>query len=326
MSKLNTKYLGLDLKSPVIAGSSGVSMSIDRVNTLVESGIGAVVLKSIFEEEINKKAGVLESMGHDYPEAMDYILEYTKSNSLDKYLEYISEVKKTGVPVIASISCVSSKEWVNFAKLIEQAGADALELNLFYLPLNKNQKGDVYENTYYEIIDKVVSKVNIPVSVKIGSAFTNTLNVIWELYMHKVKGVVMFNKFYEPNIDINKMEIVPGNIFSNSSDLKAALRWVAIVSAQIPQIDISASTGIHDGAAAVKQLLAGATTVQLVSTLYQNGLDYVKTINNYILEWMDKKNFKTIDDFRGKLNYSEIADPELYERSQFMKYFSMHSK
>lgn len=326
MSKLNTKYLGLNLTSPVIAGSAGLTMSLDRVNTLVESGVGAIVLKSIFEEEINKKAGVLEAMSPEYPEAMDYILAYTKSNSLDNYLEYVAKVKKTGIPVIASISCVSSKEWVDFAKLIEQAGADAIELNLFFLPLDKEQKSAVYENNYYDIIDKVTSTINIPVAVKLGPVFTNMLNVIWELYLHKVKGVVMFNKFYEPNIDINKMEIVPGNIFSNSSDIKTALRWIAIVSSQIPQVDISASTGIHDGSAAVRQLLAGATTVQMVSALYQNGPDYVKNVNDFIVEWMDKKNFKTIDEFKGKLNYSGIGDPEIYERSQFMKYFSTNKK
>jgi dihydroorotate dehydrogenase (fumarate) len=320
MSKLDTKYLGLDLVSPVIAGSSGVTMSFDKVKTLADSGVGAIVLKSVFEEEINRKAWTMESETGSYPEA-DYILAYTKNNSIDNYLEYIGKVKRTGVPVIASVSCLSSKEWINFTKLVESAGADALELNMFFLPLDKEQKGGKYENAYYEIANKVVSAITIPVSVKIGPVFTNILNVVWEFYLRKVKGMTMFNKFYEPSIDINKLEIVAGDIFSNSSDLRQALRWVAIVSAKIPQMEISASTGILDGTAAVKQLLAGAKTVQMASALYQNGPAYVATVNKFISEWMDKHGFESINDFRGKLNYSEIASPELYERSQFMKIF-----
>jgi dihydroorotate dehydrogenase (fumarate) len=320
MNRLDTKYLGLDLASPVIAGSSGITMSLDKVKTLADSGVGAIVLKSVFEEEINRKAWTMESATGNSPES-DYILAYTKSNSIDNYLDYIVKVKKTGVPVIASVSCLSSKEWINFTKLLESAGADALELNMFFLPLDKEQKGSKYESAYYEIADKVVSAISIPVSVKIGPVFTNISNVVWELYLRKVKGITMFNKFYEPGIDINRLEIVSGDIFSNPSDLRQALRWVAIISAEIPQIEISASTGILDGTAAVKQLLAGAKTVQMASALYQNGPACVATVNKFISKWMEQNGFESIDDFRGKLNYSKIANPELYERSQFMKIF-----
>ncbi|MDR0386363.1 MAG: dihydroorotate dehydrogenase-like protein [Prevotellaceae bacterium] len=321
MSRLNVKYLGLDLASPVIAGSSGISMSLDKVETLVDSGVGAIVLKSVFEEEINRKAWTMESATGNYPEA-DYVLAYTKNNSIDNYLEHIRKVKRLGVPVIASVSCLSSKEWINFTKLIESAGADALELNMFFLPLDRERKGAKYEDAYYDIADKVVSTINIPVSVKTGSAFTNILNVVWELYLRKVSGVTLFNKFYEPNIDIDRLEIVVGEIFSNPSDIQKVLRWVAVVSAKIPQMEISASTGISDGEAAIKQLLAGAKTVQMVSALYRHGPGYVASVNKFISEWMDKNGFECIDDFRGKLNYSKIAGPELYERSQFMRYFS----
>jgi len=322
MNNLNTKYLGLDLKSPVIAGSSGITMSLEKVKTLVDAGVGAIILKSVFEEEINKKAGSIDSETGYYPEAADYILAYTKNNSLENYLEYITKVKKTGIPVIASVSCLSSKEWIHFTKLVESAGADALELNMFFLPLDKEKKGAKYENGYYEVVNEVVSSIKIPVTVKIGPVFTNILNIVWELYLRKVKGVTMFNKFFEPDIDINKLKLVSGEVFSNSTDLRHALRWIAIVSAAIPQVEISASTGIHDGVAAVKQLLAGAKTVQIVSALYRNGPDYVATVNQFISEWMDKNEFASIADFRGKLNYSHISDPEMYERSQFMKHFS----
>jgi dihydroorotate dehydrogenase (fumarate) len=325
MCRLNTKYLGLDLASPVIAGSSGISMSLDRVRVLVDSGVGAIVLKSVFEEEINRKAWSMESLAGNCPEA-DYILAYMKSNSLDSYLEYIGKVRKMGVPVIASVSCLSSsREWLNFTKLIESAGADALEINMFFIPLDKERKGGWYEKMYYDIADRVVSAVNIPVSVKTGQVFTNVLNVVWELYLRGVKGVTMFNRFYEPSIDIDRLEIVPGEVFSSPSDLQQALRWVAIVSAEIPQMEISASTGICDGTAAVKQLLAGAKTVQTVSALYRNSPAYVATVNGFIAEWMDKNGFNSVDDFRGKLNYSKIANPELYERTQFFKQLTINN-
>ena len=324
MKHLHTKYMGLDLKSPVIAGSSGMTMSVSKAKIMAKAGAGAIVLKSIFEEQINGESAVIESAGcADYPEAADYILAYTRSNSLDQYLDSIADVKHaTGVPVIASVSCISQNNWIDFSKQIENAGASAMELNLFYLPLDKSRKATSYEQTYYDIAEQVKKTVKIPVAVKLGPNFTNLLNVIQELYYRQVNGVVMFNKFYEPNIDINKMQIVPGNIFSHASDLRIALRWVALVSAQIPQIDVSASTGIHDGTAAVKQLLAGAKTVQMTSALYQNGPEHIGKVLSFITDWMSKHGFKTVDDFRGKLHYGNIPNHELYERSQFMKYFS----
>jgi dihydroorotate dehydrogenase (fumarate) len=315
--------LGLELKSPVIAGSSGMTMSVSKAKIMADSGVGAIVLKSLFEEQINGEAGIIGTGYADYPEAADYILSYTRSNSLEKYLDSIADVKHaTGVPVIASVSCISSNNWTDFSRQIENAGADAMELNLFYLPLDKNRKGTSYEQMYFDIAEKVKQTVKIPVAVKLGPNFTNLLNMIKELHFRKIEGVVMFNKFYEPNIDINKMQIVPGNIFSHASDLRVALRWVALASAQIPQIDISASTGIHDGTAAVKQLLAGAKTVQMTSALYQNGPEHIAKVTTFISEWMERHGFKTVDDFRGKLNYGDISNHELYERSQFMKYFS----
>ena len=323
MKHLHTKYLGLDLQSPVIAGSSGMTMSVSKAQTMAASGAGAIVLKSLFEEQINSEAGKIEAASPDYPEAMDYILSYTKSNSIDKYLNTVVEVKRaTGIPVIASISCITSKDWIEFAQQVESAGANALELNVFYLPLDKTRKGMSYEQAYFELVEKIRQTVKIPVAVKLGQHFTNLSNVVHELYLRKVNGVVMFNKFYEPNIDINKMEIVPGNIFSHSSDLRVSLRWVALVSSQVSQIDISASTGVHDGTAAVKQLLAGAKTVQMTSALYHNGPEHIAKVLEFITEWMRKHGFKSVDEFRGKLNYGNIPNPELYERSQFMKYFS----
>lgn len=323
---LSTKYLGLDLVSPVIAGSSGLTASTKQIKKMEEAGAGAIVLKSLFEEQIHNVSEHLESYGTDYPEAMDYIRAYTRSNSLERYLELIHESKKTvKLPIIASVSCISDVEWTDFSKKIEEAGADALELNLFYLPTDKFKTGTSYEQRYYSLLEKVKQVVKIPVSVKLGFNFTNILNLVQELYSRKANGVVLFNRFYEPDIDIDKMELIAGSVFSVPSDLRLVLRSVALVSASIPGIDISASTGIHDGNGAVKQLLAGASSVQITSALYQNGAGQITKVNDFIRSWMKKKSFTSVDQFKGKLNYANISNPEVYERSQFMKYFSNYS-
>jgi dihydroorotate dehydrogenase (fumarate) len=325
MKKLSTKYLGLDLKSPVIVGSCGLSMNIGKVESAVKAGAGAIVLKSIFEEEINRRANFIDAIGKQTPESSDYVLEYTKSNAMDNYLKYIGDVRKIAdIPIIASISCVSAEEWINFAVAVEKAGADAIEINLFLLPLDKNRKSADYEETYHSIIGDIVSSVKIPVSVKIGQVFTSTLNFVWEMYLRKVRGVTMFNKFYKSDIDIDTVKTVPDVALNPSNNLD--LRWTALVSANVPQIDISASTGIVSGADAIKQLLAGATTVQMVSALYKSGIEHIATVNREISEWMDKHEFESIDTFRGRLNYSEInGNEEQYERTQFMKYHSNYN-
>ncbi|MDR1055183.1 MAG: dihydroorotate dehydrogenase-like protein [Prevotellaceae bacterium] len=320
---LETNYLGLQLKNPLIVSSSGLTDSVDKIKKVEEAGAAAVVLKSLFEEQINNDAGRIEDYNSGYPEAIDYIRAYTKSNSVDQYLKLIAEAKQeVNIPVIASISCISAKEWVDFAVKVEQVGADALELNLFFLPVYKENEAKIYENIYYEMLDKVKKVVKIPVAVKIGHYFTNPVNVVSELYFHKANGVVLFNKFYEPDIDIERMQMIAGNVFSHASDLHLSLRWMALVSAELPQIHLSASTGVHDGKAVVKQLLAGAQTVQLCSALYLKGIEYIGEMLNFLTEWMPRHNYKTVDEFRGMMNYKNIDNPEVYERSQFMKYYS----
>ncbi len=322
MANIEVKYMGMGLKSPVIVGSSGLTSSVDNIRQMEKEGAGAVILKSLFEEQINYEAGRLMG-GHGYPEAEDYIKSYTKRNSVDQYLSLLKKARENvSIPVIASINCVSSTEWVGFAKELEEAGADAIELNVFYLPYDKNAPSSKYEEVYFELTQKIKSIVNIPVSIKLGNHFTNLIRVVENLRGAGADSVVLFNRFYEPDIDIDTMKMTSAEVFSSPSDIRHTLRWVAIVSGKVPGMEISASTGIHSGEGAVKQLLAGAQTVQLCSVLYQNGLGEIGKINDEIADWMRKENFKTIDQFRGKMNYSRIPDPEVYERSQFMKYFS----
>ena len=322
MADLKVKYLGLDLKNPIIVSSSGLSDSVEKIVEIEKAGAGAVVLKSLFEEQLKYEAGQYIDY-NDYPEAADYILNYTKDNSVDNYLSLIEEAKKVvDIPVIASVNCTSSNEWVNFSKKFEQAGADALEVNVFILPSDKNASSLEYEKVYLELVEKLKDVVNIPISFKLSRQFSNLPGMVNQLYNRKLDGVVLFNRFYEPDIDINKLKMTSAEVFSTPSEIRQTLRWVGIISDQISKVDIAASTGVHTGAAAIKLLLAGATAVQVCSVLYKKGLPFLGSIIDELSEWIDKNGFRTVDDFRGKLSYSKIKDPSLYERSQFMRYFS----
>lgn len=319
---LKTQYLGIELKNPLIVSSSGLTNTVKKIVKLENAGAGAVVLKSLFEEQINRDA--LDMLKEsDYPEAEDYILTYTKNNSLDQYLKLIEEAKKTvDIPVIASISCISSKEWLSFAKSIEESGADALELNVFILPNNIHENGYLYEQIYDDILVNLAQKVNLPIAVKIGQHFTNIPAFVKNLKGRGAKGVVLFNRFYAPDIDVESMSFTSSEVFSNPADLRQSLRWVGIVSSLVKNIDICASTGVHNGTALVKQILAGASAVQVCSAIYKNGPEYVSEIIAEFEEWMKKHNFKSVDEFRGRMSYKNIPDPTVFERAQFMKYYS----
>lgn len=319
MSQLETTYLGLKLKNPIIVGSSGLTSSIDKLKKIEEKGAGAIVLKSIFEEQIKFEAGNLAN-GSDSPEAWDYVNHYVKQNTIQEYLDLIKQAKEeVNIPIIASINCVSAKEWVGFAKSIEEAGADAIEVNVFVLPNDKNAPAEKYENIYFDLADKLKKTINIPFAFKLGSHFSNLVGFVQKLH---VKGVVLFNRFYAPDIDIDTMKFTSSEVFSSPADIRNSLRWVGIISSKITKLDIAASTGVHDGKAVVKQILAGASVVQVCSTLYKNGIEYLEVMLKELNEWMDKHGYESIDEFKGKMSYDRIEDPLVYERSQFMKYFS----
>jgi len=260
---------------------------------------------------------------HVYAEAGDYILNYAKENTLNEYLNLLKDAKKEiSIPVIASINCVSDIDWTGYAKDFEEAGADAIELNIHIVVSDRNISSADIEKKYLDIVRKVKQKTKIPIAAKIGYHFSNIGNIVDNIYAQGANGVVLFNRFYEPDIDIDSMKFISSEVFSNPSDIRHSLRWVGILSDLIPNVEISASTGIHDGRAAVKMLLAGAQTVQVCSTLYKNGIDELNKIIKEISDWMDEKNYESIADFRGIMSYKDIKNPSVYERAQFMKYFS----
>ncbi|PWD98670.1 dihydroorotate dehydrogenase-like protein [Marinilabilia rubra] len=325
MANLETTYLGIKLKNPIVVSSSGLTNSVEKIKQLENAGAGAVVLKSLFEEQINHEINkeITGGQGFDYPEAVDYVREYTRENSVAAYLQMIKEAKAAvEIPVIASINCFSSDEWVNFAQDIQDAGADAIELNVFRVNTDKNSEAADYEQIYYDIAQNVSEVVAIPVSIKLGPYFSNLIHVVDRLSVSGAKGVVLFNRFYEPDIDIHSMQLTAAEVFSSPAEIRQSLRWVAITSAKTKKIDIAASTGIHDGSAVVKQMLAGASATQVCSTVYKNGPSVITRMVEFLESWMKEQNFSTIDDFKGKMGYRSIKNPNLYERAQFMKYFS----
>jgi dihydroorotate dehydrogenase (fumarate) len=324
MVDLSTQYLGMKLKNPVIAGSSGLTNSVRSIQDLEESGAGAVVLKSIFEEEIALEyEDILQEASAEGVnlDQFDYYDFHIKGEKLDKYTALIKESKKSvSIPVIASINCVYSHEWTSFAKQLETAGADALELNMFFLPSEFERTSQEKEKAYFQIIEKVQKEVTIPVALKISYYFSNLGPMIQKLSETGIAGLVLFNRFYSPDFDIDKLEVVSSNVFSAPSDLPISLRWIAIMAERV-SCDLAASTGVHDGTALIKQILAGANAVQVASTLYKNGKGQITEMLSTLEAWMDKKNYGSLSDFRGKMSQAKSSNPAAYERVQFMKYF-----
>jgi len=324
MSTISTRYLGLELSSPVIAGSSNFTSGVESIKEAERAGAGAVVLKSLFEEQIVSMATSM-SAKESYPEADDYLLYYTRTNSVENYLELISKARNSvKIPVIASINCFSAKGWTDFAVEIENAGASALEVNIFFMPVDMHQSSADAEDVYFKIIDSLKKKLTVPISVKIGLRFSNLLNFAMQVHNHGASGMVLFNRFYEPDFDINNLSVIPASVLSNPVERRYVLRWVGMVSALNIKMDISASTAVYTGDDAIKYLLAGATTVQVCSALYKRGFTVITEINNTIRKWMNDKEFSSINDFRGLLNYRNIDNPALFERSQFMKHYSSY--
>ncbi len=323
MEELSVKYLGMKLRSPLIVSSSRLTSTPGLLKEAEDNGAGAVVLKSLFEEQINHYISISHQAGGGYPEADDYLSNYIKSNSVEEYLNLVRKAKEIlSIPVIPSINCFSSEGWTNFARNIADAGADALEINVFFLPVDRKRNSVNSEKIYFDLIEKLRKTVKIPIVIKIGFRFTNILYMIDQFYMRGVNGIVMFNRFYEPDINIDKIDIVPADIFSVECERRYVLRWIAMASAEDLKIDISASTGVHSGADAIRYLLAGANTVQVCSVLYRKGIPFLKEMNLKIKNWMDTKGFGSVDEFRGKLNWKNYSKPVVFERTQFMKYFS----
>ncbi|PID89357.1 MAG: diguanylate cyclase, partial [Bacteroidia bacterium] len=303
MSKiqLETTFAGLQLNSPIIVGSSGLTDSVHKIEELAKHGAGAVVLKSLFEEQILENIRETHDQNSmDAPELDEYVREYTKQNTVADYIQLVKDAKAAvSIPIIASINCIDANEWTNFAKQIEEAGADALELNIALLSSDMQRTGQEIEENYFKIIDAVNATVKLPLIIKLGQYSASLANLIQRIsWTEKVAGLVLFNRFYSPDFDIETGKPLSSNVLSTPDELATSLRWITLMAPQV-EIPIAASTGVHTSEAVIKQLWVGAQAVQMVSALYKKGPSYITEVLEGLKDWMKRHNFETIEQFRG---------------------------
>ncbi len=321
MKNLTTTFAGLTLRNPIIISSSGLTNTAEKCHTWEDAGAGAIVLKSIFEEQIQQEYDHWKEYGN--AEGNDYLQTYLRSHSLTEHIALTKEAKnQCNIPIIASINCTTQASWVECAHIFEESGADALELNIMDTQTDINYEFGSYEMKYIDILAQIKKHTTLPVILKLGTNLTNPTALINQLYANGAAAVVLFNRPYRPDINIDNLTIISGEIWTRASDIGESLRWVGISSPQIPHLDYVISGGVHDGWAVIKSILAGASAVEICTTLYWHGPQRIQTMLQQIEEWMDAHQYKDLPSFKGLLGK---ADTKLYERTQFMRYFSNHS-
>jgi dihydroorotate dehydrogenase (fumarate) len=321
MVDLSTKYMGLNLHNPVVVSSCSLTNSVEGVCRCADAGAGAVVLKSLFEEQIRVETQDLEKYlwfsGH--PEALDYVRNMSMELGPREYIDLVRESKSAvSIPVIASLNCVSPEWWADYAIQLEAVGADALELNIAIMPSDPERSSDEIERLYFRVLEEVKKRIDIPIAVKIDPYFTGMARVADEFSKRGASALVLFNRLYQLDINIDKLELAPGYRFSSPEEMNTSLRWIALLAGRV-RCDLAASTGVHDGAGVIKQLLAGAAVVQICSTLYLNGLEQLDRILGYLENWIKEHNFDSVDQMRGKMSQMQSDQPELYDRLQYIK-------
>ncbi|PID88467.1 MAG: diguanylate cyclase [Bacteroidia bacterium] len=321
---LTTKYLGLNLRNPLVIGSSGLTDNVEKIKKLENCGAGAIVLKSLFEEQININIEkTLSESGETHPDARDYIEGYTKDKTIEEYIGLIKSAKKeVNIPIIASINCITDSDWANFASEIESAGADALELNIALLPSDVDTDSKKYEEMYFKIIQKVHKNCRLPLSVKISFYSSGLANLIYKLSASgMIEGITLFNRFYNPDINLETLELDSANVLSHPEEYTLPLRWTALLAGKV-KANIAATTGIHSGKTAAKLILAGADTVHIVSAIYKHGFEYIHTVLEELESICKKHGFNSIEQMRGKASFLHNKKYNTtFERIQFMKYF-----
>jgi dihydroorotate dehydrogenase (fumarate) len=318
---LITNYMGLELKNPIIISSSRLTSEIENVISCAENGAGAIVLKSLFEEQLLADPVKLMEQDQQYfwfPEAVDYLNSHAKEQGFAEYISLIQEAKQgTSVPIIASINCTTSKEWPQFASKLEEAGADGLELNISIMPYDDDLTSKEIEQKYIEIVSKVKRYVSIPVAVKIGCMFTNLISLVNGLEEVQADAVVLFNRFFQPDIDIENERVIAGDIFSSPEEMTNSLRWISLLSGNV-NCDLAANTGIHTSEGIIKQLLAGAAATQICTALYLNGIDYIQVMLSELENWAKERNYSSLSQFQGKLGKAQ-ENTAAFSRVQYLK-------
>lgn len=328
---LGTDYLGLKLDNPLIASASPLSRSLDSARRLEDAGAAAIVMYSLFEEELRHQEEstarflINQSIGH--PEADSFLPFGTGfQHGLDQYLDQLAALKRTlNIPVIASLNGTSISGWVDHGKLLEDAGADALELNVYYLTADIDESGADVEARYLALLRELRRHVNVPIAMKLSPYFSGLAHFIKTLEQTGADGVVLFNRFYQPDIDLDNMQVTSELQWSKSVDARLSLRWVALLYGSV-KLSLATTSGVHSAQDVLKLILAGADATQMCSVLLKNGPDYLATIKSDLLKWFDRHEIVSIDEIRGELSRQRCNNPDIFERSNYINLLDSYSR
>ncbi|MCK5014705.1 MAG: dihydroorotate dehydrogenase-like protein [Candidatus Omnitrophica bacterium] len=321
---LSTTYMGLELKNPIVASASPLSKNMDNYKRMQDAGVAAVVNHSLFEEQIikeNEASDYFSTVGTDsFAESLTYIPEAGEyALDPDEYVEHIAKAKQiVDMPVIASLNGFSKGGWIKHAKRLEEAGADALELNIYFVPTDPAFSGSKIEENYLEIFQSVKSTVKIPVAVKLSPFFSSIANMAKQLDDAGADAVVLFNRFYQPDIDLERLEVTPNLILSTPHDIRLPLRWIAILYGQL-EASLAATSGIYNAQDVLKMIMAGADVTMLCSALLKNGIEYVSDILKDTREWMKAHEYESVQQMKGSMSQKSCQNPDSFERTHYMK-------
>ncbi len=327
---LSTKYLGLKLKNPLVPSSSPLTRNLSSLKRLEDSGAAAIVLYSLFEEQITMES---QNLNHyltqgieSFPEALTYFPEAKEYESgPDEYMEHISRAKESlGIPIIASLNGVSTGGWIKFARNLQEAGADALELNVYYIPTDPNLSGGEVEQIYIDILKDVKEALTIPVAMKLNPYFSAMSNMARRLVEAGADGLVLFNRFYQPDFDIENLEVVPHLLLSTSSELRLPLRWIAILYDRV-ETDLALTTGVHTVEDVLKGLMAGANVTMMASELLRNGVGRLNEILVDLERWLEEYEYESLNQLQGSLSQANCAEPAAFERANYMRVLSSYA-
>ncbi len=324
MPDLSTMYMGLKLRNPLVASASPLSKNIDILRRMEEAGLSAVVMYSLFEEQVTHELHQLDHFltrgTNSYAEAMNYFPDLSYYNiGPEAYLEHLYRVKqRLNIPVIGSLNGISAGGWVEYAENIEQAGADALELNIYYLTTDPDLEGQELEETYVSLVREVRQRIKIPLAVKLSPFFSSIPNMAKRFVEAGANGLVLFNRFYQPDFDLENLEIVPSLELSSSSDLRLPLRWIAIMYKRI-EADFALTSGIHTATDVVKAIMAGASVAMTASELLAKGVERAENIINGLDGWMEENEYESVTQMKGSMSQASVAEPAAFERANYLK-------
>lgn len=324
MTDLTTTYLGFNLKNPLVASSSPLCQDVHNIRQMEDAGLAAVVLHSLFEEQITIQSldldHFLERGTDSFAESLSYFPDMHQYNlGPDAYLEHIRQAKSAvDIPVIASLNGYSTGGWIKYARLMEEAGADALELNIYYLATDPGMSGADVEQMYTELVRNVSSSIQIPVSVKLSPYFSATANMAHRLAEAGAKGLVLFNRFYQPDFDLETLEVTPNLVLSSPDELRLRLRWIAILHGQV-EADLAVTGGVHAASDVVKSMMAGANVAMSTSAFLRRGIAWSSVILTDLQEWLEEHEYDSIVQMQGSMSQKAISDPTAFERANYMK-------